>query len=278
MRGRPDEESGDLFASAAADYARYRPGIPSEAVRLLAGTVRGVARPVVLDLGSGTGQVAAALLPALAHVDRLDLVDPDPGMLREATETLAPLLGDCPAGFHRVGAEDFTPPFDGYRADLVTCARAFHWMPRPAVLSMADRVTAPGASMAIMGDGSLWTHPTQWTTELKRLIQSYLGPERRAGTAGAYTEPVRRYEDDLAESAFSDVSEHRIPVRRTWTPAAVVGYLRSTSFARPALFGDLHARFEQEAHLLLEEHGRNEGLIEDAVFTVLLARRPGGDR
>jgi SAM-dependent methyltransferase len=240
MTGRPEEESGDLFASAAADYARYRPGIPSEAVRLLAGTVRGAARPVVLDLGSGTGQVAAALLPALAHVARLDLVDPDAGMLREAAETLAPLLGDCPAGFHRVGAEDFTPPFDGYRADLVTCARAFHWMPRPAVLSMADRVTAPRASMAIMGDGSLWTHPTQWTTELKRLIQSYLGPR--------------------------------------WTPAAVVGYLRSTSFARPALFGDLHARFEQEAHLLLEEHGRNEGLIEDAVFTVLLARRPGGDR
>ncbi|MEE1805839.1 hypothetical protein [Streptomyces sp. BE133] len=57
-----------LFDSAA-DYARYRPGIPDEAVRLLTESLDGFDRPTLLDLGSGTGQVPAALLPASSSGD-----------------------------------------------------------------------------------------------------------------------------------------------------------------------------------------------------------------
>ncbi|MFC7983366.1 class I SAM-dependent methyltransferase [Streptomyces sp. NPDC057336] len=276
MTTPPPNEARDLFTSAAADYARHRPGIPPEVVSLLADTMRDADRPALLDLGSGTGQVPAALLPAVPRIDRVDLVDPDQDMLRQAAAALEPLLGGRPAGFHPVAAEAFTPPFDGYRADLVTCARSFHWMDRSAVLKMADRVTASAATVAIMGDGSLWTYRADWTAALKQLIQSYLGEERRAGTAGVYAGPGRRYEDNLAASPFSQVTERRFPVRRVWTPAQVLGYLRSTSFARPDLFGDRHALFEDEALELLERHSERGGLVEDAVFTVLLARRPGG--
>ncbi|MFI9210302.1 class I SAM-dependent methyltransferase [Streptomyces sp. NPDC053253] len=276
MTTQPQNEPGDLFTSAA-DYARHRPGIPPEVVSLLADTMRDADRPVLLDLGSGTGQVPAALLAAVPRIDRVDLVDPDQDMLRQASAALEPLLGGHPAGFHPVKAEDFTPPFDGYRADLITCARSFHWMDRSAVLTMADRVTTPAAAVAIMGDGSLWTHRAPWTAALKQLIQSYLGEERRAGTGGVYAGPGRRYEDDLAASPFHQLTEHAFPVRRLWTPEKVVGYLRSTSFARPDLFGDRHDRFEAETLKLLERHSERGGLVEDAVFTVLLARRPGGE-
>ncbi|MFE0774274.1 NUDIX domain-containing protein [Streptomyces sp. NPDC058861] len=242
-------------------------------------TWHGVRRPALLDLGAGTGQVPAALLPVLPRLARLDLVDADRDMLHQADLFLRPLLAGRAAAFHPVPAEEFTAPEEGYRADLVTCARAFHWMDRPAVLAVADRVTSPGAALAIMGDGSLWTHRAPWTTALRELIQSHLGAERRAGTTGAYSGPDRRYEDDLADSPFSDLEEHRFPLRRTWTPDMVVGYLRSTSFARPALFGDRHPRFEAEARALLEQHAAKEGgLVEDTVFDVLLARRPGGAR
>nr|WP_024127532.1 class I SAM-dependent methyltransferase [Streptomyces sp. F12]AHE40295.1 Methyltransferase type 12 [Streptomyces sp. F12] len=267
-----------LFHAAADAYSRHRPGLADEVVHLLAGTLRGIRGPALLDLGSGTGQVAAALLPVLPQLARLDLVDADRDMLHQAGVVLHPLLTGRAAAFHPVRAEEFTAPEAGYRADLVTCARAFHWMDRPAVLAVVDRVTSPGATLAIMGDGSLWTHPAPWTVALRELIQSYLGAERRAGTR-AYAEPGRRYEDDLAESAFSDVKEHHFPLRRVWTPDQVVGYLRSTSFARPDLFGDRHSRFETEARALLEQHGAAKGgLVEDGVFDVLLARRPGGAR
>ncbi|MFF3785746.1 class I SAM-dependent methyltransferase [Streptomyces sp. NPDC001933] len=273
-----------LFDSAA-DYARYRPGIPDEAVRLLTESLDGFDRPTLLDLGSGTGQVPAALLPAVPGITHVDLVDQDSAMLRTAAEQLRPLHGQATVAFHAVPAEMFSAPVVGYQADLVTCARAFHWLDRPAALRMADRVTGPTAAVAVMGDGSLWTYEAHWTAALKALIQSYLGDRRRAGTAGTYTEPRGRYEDDLAESVFSEVTEYRFPVRRTWTPDQVVGYLRSTSFAHPSLFdepgappghaGRRHARFERETRALLEEHVHGEGLVEDAVFNVLLARRGG---
>ncbi|MET9658719.1 class I SAM-dependent methyltransferase [Streptomyces sp. NPDC006510] len=247
-------------------------------------TLDGFDRPTLLDLGSGTGQVPAALLPAVPRVTRLDLVDRDSDMLRTAAEQLRPLHGQAAVAFHAVPAEASSAPVDGYKADLVTCARAFHWLDRPAVLRTVDRVTGPTAAVAVMGDGSLWTYGAHWIAALKALIQSYLGDGRRAGTTGTYTEPSSHYEDDLAESAFSKVTEYRFPVRRTWTPDQVVGCLRSTSFAHPASFDEpdtppeqagRHARFEREAHALLEEYVHGEGLVEDAVFTVLLARRGG---
>ncbi|MFE7804493.1 hypothetical protein ACFU51_07490 [Streptomyces sp. NPDC057430] len=150
-------------------------------------------------------------------------------------------------------------------------------MDRPAVLAMVDQVAAPHAVVAIMGDGSLWTHQAEWTVGLQGLIRSHLGAERRAGSTGTYREPGRRYEDDLAESAFSDIAEHRIPFNRVWTPRSVLGYLRSTSFARPDLFAD-HTGFEDQAQALLLQHARDGVLHEDGVFTVLLARRPRAAR
>ncbi|MFK0017172.1 class I SAM-dependent methyltransferase [Streptomyces sp. NPDC091027] len=258
-------------------YARYRPGLPDEVVRLLVQELAGVQAPTLLDLGAGTGQVALSVLPALPRTAHLDLVDQDQGMLGTALDELQPHLGGRTATVHPVSAEEFAPAQPSYRADLITCCRAFHWMARPAVLAMAGRVAAPQATVAVMGDGSLWTHPAEWTAALKGLIQSHLGEYRRAGAAGAYSEPGRRYEDDLAGSAFSDITEHRIPFTRAWTPPCVLGYLRSTSFARPDLFAD-HPGFEEQARALLLRHSQDGVLHEDGVFTVLLARRPGESR
>ncbi|MFF4448234.1 class I SAM-dependent methyltransferase [Streptomyces sp. NPDC001502] len=267
-----------LFDSVDRHYARYRPRLPDKVVQLLAHTWRGTQAPTLLDLGAGTGQVALSMLPALPPTAHLDLVDQDPGMLRTALDELRPHLSERTATVHAVPAEQFVPAQPGYQTDLITCCRAFHWMDRPAVLAMADRFAAPHAAVAIMGDGSLWTHPAEWTAALRNLIRSHLGEDRRAGTTGAYREPGRRYEDDLADSVFGDITEHRFPFTRPWTPRGVLGYLRSTSFARPDLFAD-HTGFEEQAQALLRRHAAQDGVLhEDGVFTVLLARRPGTSR
>lgn len=266
-----------LFGSEAGDYARYRPGLPDAAVRLLAATQHGVPDPVLLDLGTGTGQVPRALLPVLHRLVHIDLVDVNQRMLETALTALEPVRGACTVNAFTGEAHTFTPTAPGQAPSLITCCRSFHWMSRPEVLAMAGKVAAPHAVVARMGDGSLWTHESEWTAALRGLIQTYLGDDRRAGTRGTYAEPGRSYEDDLADSAFSDVAEHRFPVARAWTPEDVLGYLRTTSFARPAIFASRHHEFEAEALSLLKAHARGGVLKEDAEFTVLLARRPGGD-
>ncbi|MFD4258698.1 methyltransferase domain-containing protein [Streptomyces sp. NPDC058534] len=279
---RPDQPASAaasddaLFGPEAADYARYRPGVPGAAVHLLAATQHGVPAPVLLDLGTGTGQVPRALLPVLRRLVHIDLVDVNASMLQAARVALEPVRGACTVDVFPGAAHTFAPAEPGRAPTLITCCRSFHWMARPEVLSMADRIAAPHAVVAIMGDGSLWTHEADWTAALRELIQSYLGDDRRAGTRGTYAEPGRSYQDDLADSAFSEVTEHHFPVTRTWTPEDVVGYLRTTSFARPALFAGRHHAFEAAALRLLQDHAGDGVLTEDTVFTVLLARRPGG--
>ncbi|MFJ1662372.1 class I SAM-dependent methyltransferase [Streptomyces anthocyanicus] len=266
-----------LFGPEAAGYARYRPGVPDAAVHLLAATQHGVPAPVLLDLGPGTGQVPRALLPVLRRLVHIDLVDVNVSMLEAARAVLEPVRGTCTVDVFTGAAHTFAPAAPGRAPTLITCCRSFHWMARPEVLSMADRMASPHAVVAIMGDGSLWTHEADWAAALRELIQSYLGEDRRAGTSGTYAEPGgRSYEDDLADSAFSEVTEHHFPLSRAWTPEDVIGYLRTTSFARPTLFADRHHEFEAAALQLLQDHAVGGVLKEDAVFTVLLARRSGG--
>jgi ubiquinone/menaquinone biosynthesis C-methylase UbiE len=276
---RPSDSpvSGEaLFGRESAHYARYRPGVPEGAVRLLVATQNGIAAPVLLDLGTGTGQVPLALLPALPRLTHLHLVDINQRMLEQALIDLEPIRDACTVSGFVGEAQAFPPPDSSLAPSLITCCRAFHWMDRPAVLDMAARVSTPDVVVAVMGDGSLWNHDADWTTAVRELIQTHLGRARRAGTQGTYTEPSRTFQDELAASAFTEITRHTFPVTRTWTPEKVVGYLRTTSYARPVLFADRHNAFEAEALDLLHTYAHDGVLREDAVFEVILARRPGG--
>ncbi|MFD4950484.1 class I SAM-dependent methyltransferase [Streptomyces sp. NPDC058451] len=255
------------FDTTAPFYAAYRPGIPKEAVELLARRVASKEHRALLDLGSGTGQVPLALAGKMTEID---VVEQDAGMLGEADKALAGM--PVTVRLHNTSAEEFTPPAS-YRADLVTVCRAFHWMKQDVVLSRLEGMTAPDATVAVMGDGSLWTARTEWTDALRALIQEYLGEERRAGVGKKYAAHNRPYRDILAESAFSQVEERTIAVEREWTTETVIGYLYSTSFAARPLFGEQVDDFERRARVLLDEHTAAGGLIEHASFQVVLGRR-----
>ncbi|MFJ4818067.1 class I SAM-dependent methyltransferase [Streptomyces sp. NPDC088801] len=256
------------FDTTAPYYAAYRPGIPKEAIELLAQRVASKEHRALLDLGSGTGQVPLALAGAMTEID---VVEQDAGMLAEADKALAGL--PVTVRLHNAPAEAFTP-LTSYRADLVTVCRAFHWMDQDVVLSRLEDMTAPDATVAVMGDGSLWTARTAWTDALRALIQEYLGTERRAGVGKKYAAHNRPYREILAESAFGQVEEHTVAVERKWSTETVIGYLYSTSFAARPLFGERIDDFERRARALLDEHAAaGGGLIEPASFQIVLGRR-----
>ncbi|MFE2426939.1 class I SAM-dependent methyltransferase [Streptomyces sp. NPDC059373] len=258
------------FSGTVLNYAAFRPGIPEDVVRVLDGAVPSTSPRRLLDIGTGPGFVVKALMP---HFDDIIALDPEPDMLVAAEHLLRPVLPAQSRLLLQHGtAEDFTAS-PGWQADLVTICRAFHWLDQAAVLSRLDQQVTPHGAVAVLSDHSLWTARTPWQQAIRALIQEFLGEQRRAGTA-VFNPPSTPYEQVLAASAFSQVRTYRIPVVRAWVVATVLGYLASTSFAKPSLFGDRLPQFEQAATNLLTDYATDGVLIEDNTFTVLIAHRP----
>ncbi|TQE29141.1 hypothetical protein Sipo8835_25330 [Streptomyces ipomoeae] len=68
----------NALVTTASYYRRYRPGIPAGLAAMLALEAATGSPQRLLDIGSGPGTVADALLP---YFDDLFAVDADPGML-----------------------------------------------------------------------------------------------------------------------------------------------------------------------------------------------------
>jgi SAM-dependent methyltransferase len=134
----------ESFGSVAAQYDRYRPAFPATLLDALSAL-----RPAsVLDVGSGTGKVAAGLS------DRgLDVlgVEVDPRMAEIAREKGA-----------RVEIARFEDWDDaGRRFDLVTCGDAWHWIEPHAGIAKVAAVLRAGGTFAhfwnciVLGDDVL---------------------------------------------------------------------------------------------------------------------------
>lgn len=258
-----------LFTGTVGFYRQYRPGIPTEVAEVL-DRATAVGRPRrLLDVGTGTGLVVEALLN---RFDDIIAIDNDVDMLAAAESALRPTL---PTGttlsLVECTAEEFTPPA-GWRANLVTICRAFHWLDQAAVLSVLDAQVAPGGAVAIFGDNSFWAAGSPWKDAIRSVIKEFLGEERRAGQ-GTFQHHNRPYSEIMEESPFNQVEEMRVPVQRTWTTDSILGYLYSTTFAAPHLFGDRLGEFEAKAKATLADFSDDDTFGEENEFLIRIGRR-----
>lgn len=260
-----------LFAGTTAYYRQFRPGIPDAVASIL--DQEAPARPEggrrLLDVGTGTGLVAEALLE---RFDDIIAIDNDADMLAAAEAALRPKL---PAGSHLAlvesTAEDFAPP-TGWQAELVTICRAFHWLDQATVLSLLDRQVSPDGAVAIFGDNSFWAAGSDWKEATRDVVKSFLGEQRRAGS-GTFQHHNRPYSEIMEESPFNEVEEFRVPVARTWSADSILGYLYSTSFAAPHLFGDRLKEFEAALSERLADFSGDDTFPEENEFLIRLGRR-----
>lgn len=258
-----------LFEGTAACYRQYRPGIPAEVAAVLDAAAPARHPRRLLDIGTGTGLVAEALL---GRFDDIIAIDNDPGMLAAAEEALRPALPDgITLVLGESTAEDSAPP-PGWQADLVTICRAFHWLDQAAVLTRLNSQVAPDGAVAIFSDSSLWNSGAPWARAVRGVVQDFLGEQRRTG-GGTFQHHNRPYSEIMEESPFNAVEEHTVQIQRTWTADAVMGYLYSTSFTSPGLFGGRLEEFDAAARAVLAGHSDDGQFTEDNEFLIRIGRR-----
>lgn len=256
-----------LFQGTAEFYRQFRSGVPADVAAMLLRAAPDRRPRSLLDIGTGTGFVVESLSDG---VDDVIGIDVDADLLAVASRSVEPRPGQQIA-FVRARAEEFSPPA-GWNADLVTICRTFHWLDRRLVLDRLDGIVAPDGVVAILGDNSIWADNAGWKSEIKTILAEFLGQDRRAGS-GTYQRPAP-YTDDLVASVFSDWDQVKVPVRRERSLDSVIGYLHSTSFAAPHLFGDRLAEFDDTLRERLPPLAVNGVFIDNNEFGILLCRRP----
>jgi hypothetical protein len=107
---------------------------------------------------------------------------------------------------------------------------------------------------------------------VRAVIQEFLGEERRAGTK-TFQHHNRPYSEIMRESPFSQVEEFTVPVTRTWTADSILGYLYSTSFAAPQLFGERLDEFDNRVRETLKQFSDTEFFVEENEFLIRIGRR-----
>ncbi|WCN81226.1 class I SAM-dependent methyltransferase [Micromonospora sp. LH3U1] len=214
------------FGAAAANYDRFRPRYPADAVRWALDGLGDSAR--VLDLGAGTGILTRGVL-ALGH--EVTPVEPDPEMraqLAAATPGLTALAG---------GAESVPLP-DG-AADAVVVGQAYHWFDRELAHAEVARVLRPGGTFAPIWN--LRDERVEWVAELGRI--AHLGDN--AGNV------MEKYAD--FGPAFGPIELGKFTHHTTLTPDEIVAMLHTRSYwlTAPA---ERRATIDQELRELLATH------------------------
>jgi SAM-dependent methyltransferase len=148
-------------ASIAAAY-RARPPYPQSFFELLRALHAPGARRI-LDLGSGTGDVALGLVD---QCEQIDAVEPSASMLQVAQQREG--AADRRIRWIHARAED--AQFDG-RYTLAVAGESLHWMEWGIVFPKLVQALAPGAFLVLAeraGDGRM-----PWDAELTQLIPKY---------------------------------------------------------------------------------------------------------
>lgn len=236
-----------MFRGTASYYARYRPGYPPELLDELAAAAGLDGTGRLLDLGCGPGTIA---IPLASRVEEVIAVDNDVEMLEE-------LARAAPANVIAVeaAAEDVDGRFGTFR--LVTIGRAIHWFDGSRVLRQLRSITP---AVALLGDSLDDSEAMSALLEVARELLGERPPMRAPGI---------RYEQALAASPFSDVTELRVVAERTWTIDELIGFAYSTSFASPERVGDRRDEFEAALRARLRPEYR-----ERLPVSAVLGRRP----
>jgi ubiquinone/menaquinone biosynthesis C-methylase UbiE len=266
--------SSTFTGSVAEHYARFRRGYPPAVVDRLVAALDLDARSRVLDIGSGTGQLA---LPLAAHTRHVVAVDVEPDMLRLARRSALDAGVTTVTWVLAADTElDALAPLTGEHAfDAATIGQALHWMDAPRLFQTLHRLVGAGGGVAVVTNGEpQWLLDTEWSRALRRHLEAWSG---RPLTARCGTDPDSRrsYRNALAAAGFDRIEDIEVEHREQLTFAQLAGSVYSAMSPDTLPRGGARESFERQLHAAL---GNAETFPEDVRVSLLVGRRPADRR
>ena len=255
------------FTSAIPHYVSGRPRYSERLVTKLAREVNLDTRSRVLDLGCGPGSLTLLLAP---HCGTLIGIDADPSMI----ETAQQASDEAGIGVEWRMGTSFDLDQSLAPLDLVTIARAFHWMDREATLQRLDELIARSGAIALVNTDLHPAGELKWHAAFEELRNQY-------GRFDDFyrwrkSEGWEEHTSVLLRSPFSQVERISVFEKRVAKLDEVLARALSFSANSPSALGeDARAAYEtalRERMLTLSPDGTFPEIVETVA---IIARRPG---
>jgi trans-aconitate methyltransferase len=252
------------FESAAATYLDGRPAYSLKLFARIA-QLCGLERShALLDLGCGPGQIAIALAP---YVGRILGVDPEPEMLKRATENAT--RAGASIEFIQGSSYDLSPALGTFQ--LVTMGRSFHWMDRVDTLRRLDGMISAGGTIALLRDDHPDVPDNAWHVPYRELLKRYSDGD----VAKSVRSQMLSHDAILLGSPFSNLESIAVTERRTVTIDSLIQRAHTMSSTTALRLGERAAQLDTELRELLAQISPTGVLPEIVSSCALLARRAG---
>jgi len=231
------------FGRTAADYARHRQGLPDSLfARLRERHGVGLPGQRVLDVGTGTGQMARGLARGGARVTGLD-------RSAELLAAGAPLDRAAGVEVERVCAPAEETGLADASFDVISAAQCFLWLDQPRACAEFRRLLAPGGRVVIAQLDWL-PLPGSVPEATEALILAHNPSWSLGGKDGLPTHFLR----PLQDAGFVGLETFSYDVDLAYTHEAWRGRIRaSAAIAADALGPEAVERFDREHAALLSE-------------------------
>lgn len=267
MKAR-ERDNSRLYRGTYEYYVKYRPPIPKEVIDIIIEYFDIKPTDRILDIGCGTGQVALAME---GRCGEMVCLDPDPEMIKWAKKATR----NCKIKLVWVNckAEDLGK-IKGKLGlfKVATSCRAFHRMDQDWVLKELDGLIEKDGGVAVFSDWVLWKGKQGWQRAIKKILQKYLEGKKRPGK-----KLEERWENILARSVFKFIKIRDVQTIRNWDVKSIIGYILSTAFAAPYLFGNQLGRFKAELKTTLLSINPKGEFQENAVWSIVLGSKKPRD-